>query len=131
MRILRVPNLLAATAALTAATAVAATALPSPASASPVATAAATCDISKVATTLGPTEVTSLKATKVSCKDAIKLVKAFHVCRMANGPAGRCVKKVRGYACGEVRNGPPTAYTSRVTCRKAKASVVHTYRQTS
>ena len=131
MRFLRVPALLAPTAALAATAAVAATALPSPATAAPTATAAATCDVSKVATTLGPTEVLSLKATKVTCKDAIKLVKAFHACRMANGPAGRCVKKVKGYACGEVRNGPPDAYTSKATCRKGKASVVHTYRQTS
>jgi len=115
-----------------AATAIAAsTAIPSPVAAAPTAAAAATCDVSKVATTLGPTEVTSVKATKVKCKDAIKLVKAFHTCRMANGPSGRCVKKVQGYACAEIRNGPPTGYSAKVTCRKGKASVVHSYRQTT
>jgi len=114
-----------------AAVVAAATALPSPVVAAPTATAAATCDVSKVATTLGPTEVTSVKASKVKCKDAIKLVKAFHKCRMANGPAGRCVKKVQGYACAEIRNGPPNGFTAKVTCRKGKASVVHSYRQTT
>jgi len=119
--------LLAAALAATALAAFTAT----PASAVPTATAAATCDVSKVATTLGPTRVTSVKATKVTCKNAIKLVKAFHKCRMANGPSGRCVKKVQGYACAEIRNGPPTGYSAKVTCRKGKASVVHSYDQTA
>ena len=88
-----------------------------------------TCDISGVADSLGPTSVTSLKVLHVRCGRAIPVVRAFHSCRLANGPSGRCVRLVRGYACGEIRSNGPTQFTSTTTCRKDSASIVHRYTQ--
>ena len=51
----------------------------------------------------GTGEYTSLKVTHVSCADGTKVVKSFYTCRTKTGPSGRCVKKVRGYACRETR----------------------------
>lgn len=99
------------------------------AQAAPTAQAAATCDISKVATTLGPTSVTALSVTKTTCKNGIAVVKAFHACRLKNGVSGRCVKKVKGYACREVRTNGPSQFTATVTCSKGKARVKHAYTQ--
>jgi hypothetical protein len=89
-----------------------------------------TCDISGVADRLGPTSVTSLKVSHLRCGRAIPVVRAFHACRLANGPSGRCVRLVRGYACGEVRSNGPTELTSTATCRKDRATIVHRYTQT-
>ena len=88
-----------------------------------------TCDISQVADRLGPTSVTSLKVTHLRCGRGIAVVRAFHSCRLANGPSGRCVRLVNGYACGEIRTNGPTQFSSTVTCRKNRASVVHRYTQ--
>ncbi len=87
------------------------------------------CDISKVATSLGPTEVTSLKVTNVTCANAVKVVKAFHACRLEHGASGRCVKLVKGYACGEQRYNAGPQFTSKTTCRKNGKTVVHNYTQ--
>jgi hypothetical protein len=96
------------------------------------ATAAKTtkCDISKVATKLGPTQVTSLTVSKTTCKNGIAIVKAYHACRTAHGVSGRCVKKVKGYACRETRTTGPTEFSAKVVCVKGKATVKHSYRQT-
>lgn len=87
------------------------------------------CDISDVATRLGPTEVTSLKVLHVRCATGISVVKAFHACRLKNGPSGRCVKLVKGYACREQRTSSPTQFSATVTCAKDRKSVVHRYTQ--
>lgn len=88
-----------------------------------------TCDISEVAGRLGPTSVTSLKVTHLRCGRGISVVRAFHACRLANGPSGRCVRLVRGYACAEIRSNGPTQFSATATCRKDRASVVHRYTQ--
>jgi hypothetical protein len=88
-----------------------------------------TCDISKVADRLGPTSVTSLKVTHMRCGRGISVVRAFHACRLANGPSGRCVRLVKGFACGEIRSNGPTQFSSTATCRKDRATVVHKYTQ--
>jgi hypothetical protein len=119
-------------AAMVAIAATSALALSAPAlHAAPAAHAAGAtkCDISKVATTLGPTEVTSLKVTKVSCKNGISVVRAFHKCRLAHGTSGRCVTLVKGYACNEIRQNAGPQFTSKVTCKKKKKTVVHNYTQ--
>lgn len=90
-----------------------------------------TCDISKVADRLGPTSVTSLKVLHVTCDRGIAVVRAFHACRLKNGPSGRCVRLVKGYACGEIRTNGPTQFSATATCRKGRASVVHRYTQTT
>ncbi|HEX7292564.1 MAG TPA: hypothetical protein VF250_15700, partial [Conexibacter sp.] len=87
------------------------------------------CDISGVADRLGPTEVTSLKVAGLRCGRGIRVVRAFHVCRLKNGPSGRCVRLVQGYACMEQRLTGPTEFTAAVTCRKRSATVTHRYRQ--
>lgn len=88
-----------------------------------------TCDISGVADRLGPTSVTSLKVTHLRCGRGIAVVRAFHACRLANGPSGRCVRLVNGYACGEIRTNGPTQFSATATCRKNRATVVHRYTQ--
>ncbi len=50
-------------------------------------------------------------------------------CRIKNGPAGRCVRKVLGYACVEVRTTTPAGINGRVTCKNKKKRVVHAYQQ--
>lgn len=87
------------------------------------------CDISDVATRLGPTEVTSLKVLNLRCGAGISVVRAFHACRLKNGPSGRCVKLVKGYACREQRTSSPTQFNATVTCSKDRKSVVHRYTQ--
>jgi hypothetical protein len=95
----------------------------------PVAHASAKCNISGKERDLGATYVTSVTATRVSCSSALKIVKAFHKCRKANGPAGRCVKRVSGYACSERRESIPTQFDARATCKKGKRTIVQQYTQ--
>ena len=97
--------------------------------ADPVAKASAKCNISGKQRDLGATYVTSVTATGVSCSSALKVVKAFHKCRKANGPAGRCVKRVSGYACSEKRESIPTQFDARATCKKGKRTIVQQYTQ--
>lgn len=88
-----------------------------------------TCDVSGVADRLGPTSVTSLKVLGVRCDAGISVVRAFHSCRLANGESGRCVRRVKGYACAEIRTSAPTQFSASVTCKKDRASVAHRYTQ--
>lgn len=95
---------------------------------------AGACSIHGQETTFGPTYITSLRASGTSCKRAKQVVRAFHACRKAHGgiKKGRCPANasVLGYRCIEKR-GPaiPTESTGKVTCRRGKATVVHTYTQ--
>ncbi len=89
-----------------------------------------TCDVAPLAGTLGTTTVTSLKVTGVRCDAGVRVVRAFTACRLANGPSGRCVRLVNGYACGELRSNGPTSFSATATCRKDRKSVVHKYTQT-
>jgi hypothetical protein len=88
---------------------------------------AATCALPKYS---GDGEYTSLKVTHVSCADGTKVAKSFTACRTKTGPAGRCVKKVRGYACNEIRTNSPAEIVGKVTCRNGKRKVALAYRQT-
>ncbi|HWK29704.1 MAG TPA: hypothetical protein VNS09_24270 [Solirubrobacter sp.] len=90
--------------------------------------AASTCDISGKERKLGATYVTSVKATGVTCKSALSLVKAFHQCRRQHGVAGHCAK-VRGYRCSERRDAIETQFDSRATCSSGKRKVAFTYTQ--
>ena len=79
----------------------------------------------------GSGEYTSLKVTHLSCADGTKVVKSFYTCRTKTGPSGRCVKKVRGYACRETRSiTTETEFTGKATCTNGKRQVVIGYRQT-
>lgn len=116
--------------ALAAASSVA-VALVAPAAGAPTAHAARTitCDVSRVADRFGATSVTSLKVSGTSCDAGKRVVRAFTRCRLANGVSGRCVRLVKGFACGEIRTNLPTEISSRVTCKKRRATVVHHYTQ--
>lgn len=121
LRALAVPLVLLLTAALAAA--------PAAHAARRAAARPRSCDVSAVATTLGPTSVTSLKVLHVRCATGISVVRAFHRCRLANGVSGRCVRLVMGYACMEQRTSSPVQFSATVTCRKDRATVTHRYTQ--
>jgi hypothetical protein len=91
------------------------------AQASPTASVAATCDLSKDGRKLGATYVTSLSATKVTCTKAKSLVKSFNKCRRAHGGAdGKC-SSFSGYTCSESRKAIPTQFSAKVTCKASGA----------
>ena len=89
------------------------------------------CDVSKDGRKLGTTYVTSLKAQRVACSRAKRVVKAFNACRKANGGArGRCNRRVLGYRCSERRGASiPTQYSSKATCRAGSRVVRFDYTQ--
>ncbi len=85
--------------------------------AAPMASTAATCDVSKDGRKLGATYVTSLSATKVSCAKAKKLVKSFNKCRRSHGGAdGKCAS-FSGYTCTETRKSIPTEFSAKARCQ--------------
>jgi hypothetical protein len=94
---------------------------------------AGSCSIHNEERSFGPTYVTSLRAGGTTCKRAKAVVRAFHACRKAHGgiKKGRCpaTTPVLGYRCKEKRGSIPTQTTGKVTCRRGKATVVHTYTQ--
>ena len=97
------------------------------ASASPVASAAKTCTPPKYP---GSGYFTSLSVTGTSCSTGIKIAKAYYKCRTARTAVkGRCVKKVDGYSCRETRKSIATEINAKVTCKKGKATVKHSYQQ--
>jgi hypothetical protein len=93
--------------------------------------AAVSCDLHKDGRKLGTTYVTSLKVQHVSCAKAKRVVKAFNVCRRANGGVkGRCVKRVLDYRCSETRGASiPTQYSARATCKTGSRVVSFSYTQ--
>ena len=73
----------------------------------------------------------SLKVAKVSCATGKKVTLSYHACRTKTGPAGRCVGKVRGYACREQRTTVATEISAKVQCQKGKKKKVSfSYTQT-
>jgi hypothetical protein len=94
---------------------------------------AGSCSIHNQERSFGPTYVTSLRVVGTSCKRGKEVVRAFHACRRAHGgiKTGRCPYRVSvlGYHCREKRGSIPTETTGKVTCRRGKATVIHTYTQ--
>lgn len=92
---------------------------------------AATCSLKGKERRLGPTYTTSLRVTRTSCASGERIVRAFYRCRVrAGGRKGTCRSRVSGYRCSERRsNVIPTQFDARVTCKKGRASVVHSYTQ--
>jgi hypothetical protein len=95
------------------------------AAADPVATASKTCGIGD-SRSYGTSYVTSIKATGTSCRNARRLIRAFHSCRP--GKSGKC-PSVKGYSCSEKRTRGTSQYYSTVTCRKGGKTVKHDYSQ--
>ena len=99
------------------------------ASAGPTATAAGACSVKGKERRRGATYGTSVRASGLSCRSALSLVKDYHACRRRRGGAdGRC-PRVNGYRCSERRTTSPTQYDSRATCRKGSRRVVQQYTQ--
>jgi hypothetical protein len=97
-----------------------------PVSASSVARSARSCSVPKYP---GSGYFTSLSVTNTDCTTGKKLAVAYYHCRTHSGRAGRCHKTVMGFHCHEKRNSIPTEIDGRVTCKRGKATVVHTYQQ--
>lgn len=72
---------------------------------------------------------TSLKVSGTGCATGRKLTLAYYRCRVRHGLRGRCGSSVLGYKCTETRNAIPTEIDARVTCRRSRAKIVHTYQQ--
>jgi hypothetical protein len=90
---------------------------------------AANCSVRGKERELGATYVTSVRATGLSCRSALGVVRDYHRCRRRRGGAdGRC-PRVNGYRCRERRTSSPTQYDSRATCRKGGRRVVQRYTQ--
>ena len=99
-------------------------------SADPAVHAAGKCSIKGQERKLGPTYVTSLSVSHVSCSTGKSLVKAYYNCRVkAGGVKGRCVKKISGYGCRETRSGISVQFNAKVTCTNGKKVVKHSYTQ--
>jgi hypothetical protein len=96
------------------------------ASASPVASASATCTPPKYP---GSGYFTALSVTKTSCATGSKVAKAYYKCRTAKGPSGRCTKKVEGYSCTEKRRSTSIEIDATVTCKRGSKVVKHSYQQ--
>lgn len=106
-------------------------ALPAGAQAAPPeAVASKACGLAGKTRSLGPTYTTSLSVKRVSCKKGRALVTRYYNCRKRNGgKRGRC-GGVSGFSCGERRyNVIPTQFDARVTCKKGRKVVKHTYTQ--
>ena len=88
----------------------------------PSASAAKSCTAPAYPTPNG--SFSSLKVTKVSCATGKKVTLSYHACRTKTGPAGRCVSKVRGYACREQRTTVATQIDAKVSCAKGKKKKV-------
>jgi hypothetical protein len=92
-------------------------------SASPVAQKSAftACNIDGKQKNLGASYVTSLKVQGVTCAKAEKVIRAYHLCRKANGgPAGKCGSAVLGFKCkdGKRVGVPDVQYNATAKCRK-------------
>lgn len=118
---------------LAACAAVAVPATAAQAADAPVATASKGCSLKlSEQRNMGTTYVFSLSVSGgATCSGAKSLAKAFHACRHKNGDAGRCVRKVDGYSCGESRYNtlPGVSYDATATCRKGDKKVVQKYQQ--
>ena len=101
-------------------------ALAAPASGQSAAAAARTCSLPRYP---GLGYFTSLSVTGTSCATGDKLIVAYYRCRTRSSPAGRCHSTVLGFTCHEQRNSIPTEIDARATCRRAHATVIHTYQQ--
>jgi hypothetical protein len=96
--------------------------------AAPAGARAATCDVPPYPDASG--EWTSLKVAKVNCAEGKRVLDAFHACRTKTGASGRCVRKVRGYACSEQRTTTGGQISASATCKKGSRKVTFAFRQT-
>lgn len=73
---------------------------------------------------------TSLTVTHVSCATGVRIAIHYYRCRLRQGGVrGRCSGGVDGFRCRETRVSIPTEIDARVTCKRGRTTVVHTYQQ--
>lgn len=95
-------------------------------SAAVAAASARTCSAPKYP---GSGYFTSLMVQRTSCATGKKVALAYYRCRIRRGKAGRCTARVLGYRCSEKRIAIPTEIDARVTCRRDRVTITHTYQQ--
>jgi hypothetical protein len=95
-----------------------------------VASSAGSCNITGKQRNQGPTYLTSLSVSGVSCSTGLSVVRAYYACRLhSGGVKGYCHSRVLGFRCSEKRVGIPIQFDSKVTCARGTARVYHTYTQ--
>ena len=96
-------------------------------------TAGEACDIDGRQRDLGASYVTSLEVNGLDCAEAEKIVRAYHACRLKDGPEGRCLTPVPGFNCTEsdVQSAPGIQKNATATCENAAtgATIVSAYTQ--
>jgi hypothetical protein len=71
-----------------------------------------------------------ITVTGVGCTTGRKVAVSYYKCRTRGGNlAGTCPRGVLGFRCHEIRNGVPTFFTARVTCRRRRTTVHQVYQQ--
>ncbi len=74
--------------------------------------------------------IAGVRVAKMGCKLGKAVTVDYTKCRLANGASGRCVKKVRGFACFEIRRtNPDGSFAAQVSCSKGDKRVKHSYTQ--
>lgn len=91
----------------------------------PTATAAKRCAVGD-SRSYGTTYVRWIRAKRVGCRRARKVVRAFHKCRP--GAKGRC-KRVKRFRCRENRTVGRGSFDSNVRCKRGRKVVKHGYTQ--
>lgn len=104
---------------------------PSLGSPAPLARAASNCSLSgREQQSLGPTYVTALSVSGVSCSQGMKLAHSYYRCRVAHGGVTGHCSGVEGFRCSEVRYAKiATQYLARVTCTRGREIVKQQYEQ--
>jgi hypothetical protein len=97
----------------------------------PTAAEARGCSVDTSPRAYGPTYVTKLRVSGVSCSDGKGLIRKWDDCRRENGGAdGRCRRPGHRFRCGESRsNVIRTQYDSKVTCKRGGDRVIFRYTQ--
>ena len=97
---------------------------------SAVAHLARSCSLHGREQSLGPTYVTRVSVSGVSCHDAYGLVHAYYRCRVHHGGVTGHCGGVDGFRCSEHRYAKiPTQYEASVTCTRGREAVKHNYTQ--
>jgi hypothetical protein len=90
------------------------------------------CDINGRQQDLGASYVTSIEVAKVSCRQAEKVVTAYHLCRRQNGGAGgTCDTPVMSFNCteGPRQSVPGVQFNATADCRSGVAEIKSAYTQ--
>jgi hypothetical protein len=96
------------------------------------AAALSSCNINGKQRNLGASYVTSIQVAKVSCRQAEKVVTAYHHCRQQNGGAGgTCDTPVMNFNCteGPRQSVPGVQFNATVDCRSGIGQIKSSYTQ--